>query len=94
MKIAAGDGNSPPQFEAFYIGLKINYMEALVAVAYTPSKLFSKAPDSAKIHGREGLIFRSDWSNLGNPDDVMETSLTIHYDKQWLNVILQSAHNV
>ena len=69
-------------------------MEALVAVVCTPSKLCSKAPDSAKIHRREALIFRSDWSNLGDPDDVMETSLTIDYDKQWLNVILQSAHNV
>ena len=65
-------------------------MEALVTVAYTPSKLCSKAPDSAKIYGREALIFRSDWSNLGDrddPDDVMETSLTIDYDKQWLNCV-------
>ena len=30
---------------------------------------------------------QSDWSNLGNPDDVMETSLTIDYDKQWLNCV-------
>ena len=32
----------------------------------------------------------SDWSNLGDrddPDDVMETSLTIDYDKQWLNCV-------
>ena len=59
-------------------------MEALVAVVCTPSKLCSKAPDSAKIHRMEALIFRSDWSNLGDrddPDDVMETSLTIDYDK-------------
>ena len=30
------------------------------------------------------------WSNLGgtdDPDDVMETSLTIDYDKQWLNSV-------
>ena len=31
-------------------------------------------------------IVQSDWSNLGDPDDVMETSLTIH-DKQWLNCV-------
>ena len=30
---------------------------------------------------------QSDWSNLGDPDDVMETSLTIDYDKQWLSCV-------
>ena len=29
----------------------------------------------------------SDWSNLDDLDDVMETSLTIDYDKQWLNCV-------
>ena len=33
---------------------------------------------------------QSDWSNLGDrddPADVMKTSLTIDYDKQWLNCV-------
>ena len=33
---------------------------------------------------------QSDRSNLGDrddPDDVMETSLIIDYDKQWLNCV-------
>ena len=33
---------------------------------------------------------QSDWSNLGDrddPDDVMETCLTIDYDKQSLNCV-------
>ena len=36
------------------------------------------------------MITQSDWSNLGDrddPDDVMETSLTIDYDTQWLNCV-------
>ena len=35
-------------------------------------------------------IAQSDWSNLGDRDDlddVMETSLTIDYDKQWLTCV-------
>ena len=38
---------------------------------------------------------QSDWSNLDDrddADDVMETRLTIDYDKQWLNCVSAIGH--